>query len=74
MAPVEFGAPVVLIVLVDTKPAFTEPGEVELKAPVDTFGAVDVSTIGVEDLATEVLESGESFLVTSGATTVELVT
>ena len=74
MAPVEFGAPAVLIVLVDTKPALSEPGNVELSAPVDTFGAVDVSTIGVEDLATKVLVSGESFLVTSGATTVELVT
>ena len=47
---------------------------VELGAPVDTFGAVDVSIIGVEDLATEVLETGDTFLVKSGAITVELAT
>ena len=73
----ELGAEVlVLLVLVlrDTEPVITEPGKVDLRAPVDTFGAVEMSISGTEDLATEVLKAGDPFRLELGAITVELDT
>ena len=72
----ELGAGVlVLLVLVlgDTELVITEPGKVDLRAP-ENFGAVEISIIGTEDLATEVLKAGDTFLVDTEATTVELDT